>query len=364
MALNLSHVLSLHVGARTFWRAFCLFHMTSRCLYPVSTQSIGDPGDVVISASIAYDYLMSFGGSLADHIIPDKTHVISVSFLVESLHRYRGGVGGNICYNLALLGVRPTLLGAVGSDFGPYRQEMIELGIDVSQVLEFDDQMTASAFMMADMKSNQIASFYPGPSEQAQAIDAKTLGDAVPYALLGATGPETMRKHTRAFGAARSKLIYDPAFQIILLSKDDLIEGIDAAWAVIGNDYEFAMMERKTGLTVDAIADRCELVVVTFGEQGSELRLNGACVRVPPAPTRGVKDPTGAGDAYRAGLIKGLLLEQDLEIVGRIAGLTAVYAVENVGPQEHQHTPGEFTTRFDESFPDMKGAVTAAMFTR
>jgi adenosine kinase len=307
---------------------------------------------------------MSFGGSLADHIIPDKTHVLSVSFLVESLRRYRGGVGGNISYNLALLGVRPTLLGAVGSDFGVYRQELDALGIDVSQILTFDDQLTASAFMIADMKSNQIASFYPGPSEQAAQIDARTLGDQVPYALLGATGPETMRKHTRELGAASCKLIYDPAFQIILLSGEDLIEGINNAWAVIGNDYEFAMLERKTGLGVDAIAARCELVVVTFGEQGSELRQDGRCVRVPAAPTRGVKDPTGAGDAYRAGLITGLLLEQDLEIVGRIAGLTAVHAVEHVGPQEHWYTPAEFVARFDEAFPDKTGALTPEMFTR
>jgi adenosine kinase len=330
----------------------------------VPIQTNGEPGEVVISASIAYDYLMSFGGSLADHIIPDKTHVLSVSFLVESLRRYRGGVAGNICFNLALLGVRPTLVGAVGSDFGPYRHEIEALGIDVSQVLELDDHLTASAFMMADMKNNQIASFYPGPSEHAQQIDARALGDQVPYALLGATGPETMRKHTREFGAASCKLIYDPAFQIILLEGSDLIEGIENAWAVIGNDYEFAMLERKTGLTVDAIAGKCELVVVTLGEQGSELHHCGRHVRVPAAPTMGVKDPTGAGDGYRAGLIKGLLLGLDLELIGRIAGLTAVHAVEHVGPQEHSFTPQGFVNRFDNAFPDFKGSLSAGQFTR
>ena len=256
-------------------------------------------GEVVVSASIAYDYLMSFGGSLADHIIPDKTHVISVSFLVDSLRKIRGGVAGNICHNLALLGVRPTIVGAVGSDFGPYRQELEALGIDTSQILAYDDHLTASAFMMADMKSNQIASFYPGPSDFAAQIDAKALGDRVPYALLGATGPETMKKHAREFGASSARLIYDPAFQIILLSGEELTEGINGAWCMIGNDYEYAMLERKTGLTVDAITSMCELVIVTFGEKGSELRMNGNTVRVPAAPTLGIKDPTGAGDAYR-----------------------------------------------------------------
>lgn len=307
---------------------------------------------------------MSFGGSLADHILPEKTHVISVSFLVETMRKQRGGVGGNICYNLALLGVQPTLLGAVGSDFEPYRVEMERIGVDLSHVLGFDDHLTASAFMIADMKSNQIASFYPGPSEEAQAIDARALGDAARYTLLGATGPETMRKHAREFGEARGRLIYDPAFQIIILSDDDLRTGIDAAWCVIGNDYEFAMIERKTGLTINQIADRCELVVVTYGDRGSELRQNGRCVAVPAAPTVGVQDPTGAGDAYRAGLIKGLLLDQELEVVGRLAGLTAVHAVEHVGPQEHTYGVDDFVARFDRSFPEMAGAVSADMFAR
>jgi adenosine kinase len=238
------------------------------------------------------------------------------------------------------------------------------MGVDTSHILEYDDHLTASAFMMADMKSNQIASFFPGKSDMAAQIDVRPLGDQVSYALLGATGPDTMRTHTRQFGEASCRLIYDPAFQIILLDGDDLTTGIDAAWCVIGNDYEFAMMERKTGLSVDAIAERCELVVVTFGEQGSELRQGGKVVKVPAAPTLGVKDPTGAGDAYRAGLIKGLLLEQDLEIVGRIAGLTAVHAVENHGPQEHAFTPDQFVTRFDSAFPDQAGAITAEMFAR
>jgi adenosine kinase len=330
----------------------------------VSEPISGANGEVVISASVAFDYLMSFGGSLADHIIPDKTHVISVSFLVDSLRKIHGGVAGNICYNLALLGVRPSIVGAVGSDFGSYMAEMIENGIDTSQLLVFDDSLTASAFMMADQVNNQVASFYPGPSDRAATIDGKALADAVPYALLGATGPETMKKHAREFGASSARFIYDPAFQIILLSGAELKDGLSGAWAMIGNDYEFAMLERKTGLSIDDVAQQCELTIVTYGEKGSELRQNGSTVRVPAAPTIGVKDPTGAGDAYRAGLIKGLLLEQDLEIVGRIAGLTAVHAVENVGPQEHRYTPAEFVDRFNTAFSDMAGALTADMFAR
>ena len=143
----------------------------------------------MVSASIAYDYLMSFGGSFADHIIPEKTHVISVSFLVDTLRKQRGGVGGNIAYNLALLGQPSTLVGSVGSDFGPYREEISALGVDLTHVIETEDELTAAAFMMADMKSNQIASFFPGPSERAADISVTDAGNEASYALVGAAGP-------------------------------------------------------------------------------------------------------------------------------------------------------------------------------
>jgi adenosine kinase len=314
---------------------------------------------VVISASIAYDYIMSFGGSFADHIIPDKTHVISVSFLVDSLRKQRGGCGGNMAYNLALLGTPSTLIGAVGSDFAPYRAAMDQLGVDLSALLEVDDQATASAFMMADRKDNHIASFFPGPSELAATIDVTPIGDRAVYGVVGATGPNVMRIHAEQLGASSCRLIYDPAFQIIILSGHDLTAAIDRSWGLIANDYEYAMIERKTGLTIDDLAARVELLVVTYGEQGSELRVGGRCVRVPAAPADIVRDPTGAGDAYRSGLIKGLLLELDLEVVGRLAGLTATYVVEQIGTQEHVYTPEGFVERFDRSFPDYAGSIRA-----
>jgi adenosine kinase len=316
-----------------------------------------DAPPVVISASIAYDHIMAFGGSFADHIIPEKTHVISISFLVDTLRKQRGGIGGNISYSLALLGTRSTLVGAVGSDFGPYRTAFEELGVDLSAVIEDPTRLTASAFMMADRKDNQIASFFPGPSDLAIEIDVRPLGDRARYGIVGATNPEAMRRHAAQFGASACRMIYDPAFQIIILSGDELKAGIDQAWAVIGNDYEFAMIERKTGLTIGDLTDRVELVVVTYGEQGSELRMGGRCVRTPAAPAEVVRDPTGAGDAYRSGLVKGLLLGYDLEVVGRLAGLAATYVVEQIGTQEHHYTPESFVARFDRSFPDYAGAV-------
>lgn len=317
--------------------------------------------NAVVSASIAYDYIMGFGGSFADHIIPEKAHVISVSFLVDSLRKQRGGVAGNICYTLALLGESSHLVGAVGNDFGPYRAAFEELGIGLDNVIEDDGILTASAFMMADLKSNQIASFYPGPGSRAGAVDVTELGNSCRFGLVGPTDPDVMRLHTRQLGASHCKLIFDPAFQIILYSAEDLEEGIDAAWCVVGNDYEFAMIERKTGLSVADIAARKDLVVVTYGEQGADLIEHGETTHVPAASARQVIDPTGAGDAFRGGLIRGLLLDLPAEITGRIANLAAVYAVEQTGTQEHTYTPKEFVERFDRSFPDVAGSISAAL---
>jgi len=317
--------------------------------------------NAVVSASIAYDYIMGFGGSFADHIIPEKAHVISVSFLVDSLRKQRGGVAGNICYTLALLGESSHLVGAVGHDFGPYRFAFDALGIDMENVIQDDSVLTASAFMMADLKSNQIASFYPGPGSRAAAIDLTELGNTCRFGLVGPTDPEVMRLHTRQLGSSSCKLIFDPAFQIIIFSADDLREGIDAAWCVVGNDYEFAMIERKTGLTVADIAAKKELVVVTYGENGSDFISGGKTTHVPAAPARQVIDPTGAGDAFRGGLLRGLALDLPIDITGRIANLAAVYAVEQTGTQEHHYTHDAFVTRFDESFPDYAGAISAAL---
>lgn len=304
---------------------------------------------------------MGFGGSFADHIIPEKAHVISVSFLVDSLRKQRGGVAGNICYTLALLGESSHLVGAVGNDFGPYRAAFEDLGIGLDNVIQDEATLTASAFMMADLKSNQIASFYPGPGSQAGAIDLSDLGTSCRFGLVGPTDPEVMRLHVRQLGASSCKLIFDPAFQIIIFSADDLREGIDAAWCVVGNDYEFAMIERKTGLTVSDIAAQKELVVVTYGEKGSDFIVNGVTTHVPPAGARQVVDPTGAGDAFRGGMLRGLLLDLPPAITGRIANLAAVYAVEQTGTQEHRYSIEEFVERFDSSFPDFAGSISVAL---
>ena len=315
------------------------------------------PPQVVVSASIAYDHIMQFDGSFKDHILADKAHVLSVSFLLGSLKHQRGGVAGNMGYTMALLGVPVALVGAVGPDFGPYGEVLEALGVDISHVRRVEDDLTATAYMNADMAGNQIAAFYPGPSALTREIDVTELARSAEYGIISAGDPVAMMLHAEQIAAA-TKLVFDPAQQIVILDSDQLSRGIELAEIVIGNDYELGMIERKTGLTVDDIARKVPMTVVTFGDSGSEIRAGGEMVKIPTVAPEPFTDPTGGGDAYRAGLIAGLLLGKDLPVAGRMAALAATYAIEHHGTQEHTFAPAEFVERFGAAFPNFADALT------
>ncbi|MDQ3525284.1 MAG: carbohydrate kinase family protein, partial [Chloroflexota bacterium] len=315
--------------------------------------------NVVISASIAFDHIMSFSGSFRDHILADKAHVLSVSFLLDSFKKQRGGVGGNIAYSLGLLGESSSLVGTVGEDFAEYRAALASLGVDTTGVTEVEGELTASAFMNADLHGNQIASFYPGAMSASREIDIAPFAENASWGIVSAGDPEAMMRHSREIAGSRCKLVFDPSQQIVILSGEQLSEGIGLSDLVVGNDYEYGMMERKAGLGLDDIEQRTDIMVVTFGERGSEIRSGGERVTIPIAPTTNVVDPTGGGDAFRAGLLKGLLMGLDLEVVGRVAAQAATYSIEYHGTQEHSYTAEDFVSRFDTSFPDFTGRLSA-----
>ena len=320
-------------------------------------RSPGQGPSVVVSASLAYDYIMTFPGSFKDHILPDKVHVLSVSFLFDSMRRQRGGVAGNIAYNLALLGEPAAVVGAGGSDFGSYRVAFEGLGIDTSLVLDVPDELTGSAFMTTDLDNNQIAGFFPGASVHSAAISVTDAAARARVGVVGATTVEAMRRHASEIAGAGCPLLYDPSQQVASLGAEDLMAGIDAAWAVAGSDYELAIVAQKTGLGIDDLAARVPLLVTTYGERGSELRWRGEVVTIPAVPGEPLVDPTGGGDAYRAGLLKGLLAGFDLPVSGRLAALAATYAIERRGTQEHAYSAEEFVPRFDRAFPEAAGAL-------
>jgi adenosine kinase len=309
---------------------------------------------IVVTGSLAYDYIMNFPGDFKDHILPDKAHMLTVSFLVDSMRQMRGGVAGNIAYSLALLGERPLVVATAGKDFGEYREWMERRGVDASGVVEVEDDFTASCFINTDEANNQLVAFYPGAMARAKELSLENLGLGVDdLVVISPTDPEAMTRYADECRALGVPFLFDPGKQTPRLSGEQILAGLEGASVLISNDYEFAMMARKTGRTEADLISAAPLTVVTRGKQGSTIysaETNGQGLEVPIAPITGVVDPTGAGDAYLAGLVFGLARRFPLEVVGRVAALTAAYAIEQRGCQEHHFTPTEFAERYAGAF--------------
>lgn len=306
---------------------------------------------VFVSGSIAYDYIMVFPGRFRDHILADKMHVLSVSFLVDSLTRLRGGTGANISFNLGLLGERPVLVGAVGEDFAEYRAWLESHGVDCGVVKVVAGDHTASCFINTDLQDNQITAFYPGAMSQAASVSIKESG-ATPadLVLIAPNDPAAMNRHVDECISHGIPYLYDPSMQLPRLEAADLERGCKGAKIVAGNDYEFGMMAEKLGIDEADLRVLAPVTVMTRGEDGALITAGGEEYQIPPAKPNRVVDPTGAGDAFRAGIVAGIKRGLPWPIVGRIAALTAVYAVENRGPQQHAYTLDEFRARYHENF--------------
>lgn len=306
--------------------------------------------NIVITGSIAYDYLMSFPGNFLEHIKPDKLQKLSLSFLVDEMRRQRGGCAANIAFSLGLLGERPRVMGTVGQDFGEYRAWLEQHGVDTSAIVTIPDVFTASFFATTDQKQNQIASFYTGAMAHARELSFHDLDHPVDLTIISPNDPEAMLKYPAECKELGIPYIYDPSQQIVRMSGDDLRAGVEGADILIVNDYEFEMLKERTGMTADEIrAAVTRAVIVTRGEQGS-LIWAGEEIAVPAVPPEQVLDPTGVGDAFRAGLIKGLALGMSWETAGRIGSLAATYVLETHGPQAHHYTLEEFVARYREAF--------------
>ena len=309
---------------------------------------------IVVTGSIAYDYLMTFPGRFAEHILPDQIHRLSVSFLVDEMRKQRGGCAANIAYNLALLGERPKLMGTAGQDFEAYRIWLESHGVDTSLVRTETDLFTASFFVSTDQDGNQIANFYTGAMARARELSLYELDhDGVDLVVISPNDPEAMVKYAAECQALGIPYVYDPSQQIVRLSGEELTMGLEGSSLLIVNEYEFEMLREKTGLTARQIrtapSDAC---IVTEGAQGSRIWSQGEVYSIPPAVPRCVDDPTGVGDAYRAGLIKGLALELSWSLSGRLGSIAATYALEQPGPQSHSYTLEEFISRFESHFGD------------
>lgn len=308
---------------------------------------------IVVTGSVAYDYLMSFPGRFSEHILPDQIHQISLSFLVDSMHKRRGGVAPNIAYNLALLGERPTVMATVGQDFGEYRTWLEDHGVDTSAMVEVEDEFTSSFFVSTDRDNNQIASFYVGAMGKADMLSFRNLDhEAISLAIISPNAPAAMVKYARECQDLGISYIYDPSQQIVRLSGADLLEGTQGARILIVNEYEFGMIKNKTGLSDAELLALPEITIITRGEEGSTIHLEDRQLSVPVVPPDPLAEPTGVGDGFRAGVIKGLLRGYSWETTGRIAALAATYVLEQHGTQNHHYTLEEFAARYRRVFGD------------
>ena len=305
---------------------------------------------IVVTGSIAFDYLMSFPGRFTEHFLPEHMNRISLSFLVDTMDKRRGGCAPNIAYTLALLGERPRLMAAAGEDFGEYRQWLESAGVDTSLVVQIPGKFTASFFCSTDLENNQIASFYTGAMADSGQLSFRTAGDCG-LAIISPNDPGAMMQYAEECRTMGIAYIFDPGQQCTRMSGAELKEGIVSAHLVICNDYEFELIRQKTGFGEDDVLAAAKALVVTRGENGSSVYLSsGERVDVAAVQPRQIVDPTGVGDAYRGGLMKGMALRLPLEVCARMGSVAAAYALEHLGGQSHSYTLDEFTRRYEQHF--------------
>ncbi len=303
----------------------------------------------LICGSMAFDTIMVYPEPFKNHILPDKIHILNVCFEVPELRREFGGTAGNIAYNLKLLGEQGLPMATVGGDFAPYAEWMDRHDISRTYIKEISGAYTAQAFITTDVDDNQITAFHPGAMRHAheQAVPAKA---GIKLGIVAPDGREAMLQHARQFHAAGIPFIFDPGQGMPLFSGEELKEFIALANWVAVNDYESQMLERKTGMTAYEIAEQVSAMIVTWGAKGSVIYTKGQRVDVSAAKAEAVVDPTGCGDAFRAGIIHGLLRELDWETTGQIASLMGAIKIASRGTQNHSFTRAEFEARYQDAF--------------
>jgi len=309
--------------------------------------------NILLTGSVAYDYLMFFPGYFRDHILPDKLEQISLSFLVESMVRMRGGTAPNIAYTLALLGQRPRIFATVGEDFEDYRQWLESKGVDTTWAKVIPGIFTASFFANTDRSNNQISSFYPGAMAYAGQLSLYELKDQLPdVVVISPNDPEAMKRYVVECKQMNIPYIYDPSQQIVRMTGDELCAGIDGAEALFVNDYEFALVQNMTCIAPEDILKQCKFLVVTRGRQGASVYADGNEYQIPVVPSEHIADPTGVGDAFRGGFLTAYALGLDWLTCGRVGVLAATYCLEQKGPQGHSYTPADFLARYQLHFDD------------
>jgi adenosine kinase len=304
----------------------------------------------LICGSVAYDTILVFPDQFKTHILPDKIHILNVAFLVPEMRREYGGCAANIAYGVTMLGDTALPMATAGHDFGPYRERMIAHGISVEHVKVIDEAFTAQAFITTDIDDNQITAFHPGAMQFAHRNKVADVRAKIALGIIAPDGRQAMIEHAGQFAAAGVPFIFDPGQGLPMFSGEELAKFIEQATWMAVNDYEWGLVQQKTGLTATQITDKVKALIVTRGSEGSVIHTREHTWTIPCARPKAVVDPTGCGDAYRAGLIHGLLHGLDWETTGRLASLMGAIKIECRGPQNHRFTRPELLRRYRESF--------------
>jgi len=309
---------------------------------------------IVVTGSIAFDYLMSFPGKFTEHFLPEHMSRVSLSFLVDTMDKRRGGCAPNIAYTLALLGETPRLMATAGQDFDDYRRWLEAAGVDTSLVAQVPDKFTASFFCSTDVEGNQIASFYTGAMANAAELSFRTVPDCQ-LAIVSPNDPAAMIQYAQECRTLQIPYIWDPGQQCARMSGEELSQGIEGAALVMCNDYELELIRQKTGFGEAEILAHADGLVVTKGEKGCTIILDGQQVDVAAVIPSRIVDPTGVGDAFRGGFLKGMARGGDAVVSARLGAVAAAYALEHLGGQSHAYTLTEFLERFSASYGPHEG---------
>lgn len=304
----------------------------------------------LICGSVAYDTILAFPDRFKAHILPDKIHILNVSFLVPEMRREFGGCAANIAYSLRLLGDSGLPMATAGQDFAPYRERLRSQGIGVEHIKDVEGTYTAQAFITTDLDDNQITAFHPGAMQHAHLNKVSDVAAPIALGIVAPDGRQAMIEHAAQFAAGGIPFIFDPGQGMPMFGAEELKTFISQATWVAVNDYEWGLLQQKTGLSAADIAAQVDALIVTQGAEGSVIYTKGRTWTIPCAKPRAIVDPTGCGDAYRAGLIHGLLRGLDWQSTGRMASLMGAIKIESRGPQNHGFTRAQFERRYQDNF--------------
>lgn len=305
---------------------------------------------ILISGSLAYDYIMDFPDTFKNHILPDQIHILNVCFVVDKLEKNFGGCSGNIGYTMKLLGSEPIIFSPLGNDAGEYLNHLKNLGLNTNYIRVVEDKLTSAAHITTDKDDNQIIAYYNGAGDVALDMSVVDVQEKIDLALITPTQKQAMIKHAKECYDKKIPFVFDPSHQLTAFDERELMQIIGQAKFYVGNDYEMKLTQEKTGWDMNELLNHVEVVITTLGDKGSVVTTKDGVIEVEPCEARSVDDPTGAGDSYRAGFFAAYAKGHDLKICGQVGSVAAVYAVEKYGTQNHRFSLEEFGQRYEDAY--------------